>query len=524
MTTDFLGALGSFLKNPLSPAESRRRVVSHLRDRDASTLRLFRHAVYADERSPYLQLLRHAGITYADIEELVRTEGVEGSLQRLHLAGVHLTLDEFKGKRAIRRGSLEIAASPDAFDNRTLSAHFAARTGGSRSPGRGLLIDVDLLAHEACYESIALGQFGLTDRPRALWRPVPPGTAGIKMLLRSAKAGLPVRRWFSQNPVWSREEWRHSVFTAATMLASRVAGRGLARPIHVPLAEVLTIVRWLAAAKAEGRPGVLDTNAASAVRVCRTASDHRIDISGSFFRVGGEPYTAGKAAAIERAGCRATSYYSMAEVGRIANSCADPAALDDAHVATDKVAILASDVRPAGADRPVSALFLTAFHASTPKIMINVEMGDYATLSTRPCGCAWHDLGLSLHLRDIRSYEKLTAEGMHFVGADLLTLLEETLPARFGGSATDYQLVEREDRGVPTITLLVSPRVTGIDEAQLRNAVVDLIGANNAAARMMASRWREAGTLRIAREEPQATSAGKVLALHIPQSKSRHDA
>ena len=53
-----------------------------------------------------------------------------------------------------------------------------------------------------------------------------------------------------------------------------------------------------------------------------------------------------------------------------------------------------------------------------------------------PCRCVWHQLGFTLRLQNIRSYEKLTAEGMHFVGADLLALVEETLPAAFGGSAS----------------------------------------------------------------------------------------
>ena len=205
----------------------------------------------------------------------------------------------------------------------------------------------------------------------------------------------------------------------------------------------------------------------------------------------------------------------MSEVGRIANACADPAVCDDVHVATDKVAVLARDVRPSGTDVPVSGLFLTSIHPSTPKILINVEIGDYATLSTHRCRCVWQQIGFTLRLQNIRSYEKLTAEGMHFVGADLLALVEEALPAAFGGSATDYQLVESDENGVPVVTLVVSPRVSACDEVQLKAAVVARLGRGSASARMMANRWREAGTLRVARREPHATAAGKVLALHV---------
>ena len=261
---------------------------------------------------------------------------------------------------------------------------------------------------------------------------------------------------------------------------------------------------------------MLNTNAASAVRVCHAAEAQGLDISGTFFRVGGEPFTEGKAAVIARAGCVAVSNYSMSEVGRIASACSKPEGLDDVHVALDKVAILAHDIRPPGAETPVPGLHLTTLHPSTPKIMINVELGDYGTLSTRSCGCVWDRLGQRLHLTNIRSHEKLTAEGMHFVGSDLIDLLEQTLPQTFGGRAMDYQLVEDERDGMPAVTLLVSPNVGQVDEERLRTCVIARLGGADAAGRMMALRWRDANTLRVERREPLTTAAGKVQALHTP--------
>ena len=40
----------------------------------------------------------------------------------------------------------------------------------------------------------------------------------------------------------------------------------------------------------------------------------------------------------------------------------------------------------------------------------------------------------------------------------LLELVERVLPARFGGSLTDYQFAERESEGVTRLELRVSPR------------------------------------------------------------------
>ena len=63
---------------------------------------------------------------------------------------------------------------------------------------------------------------------------------------------------------------------------------------------------------------------------------------------------------------------------------------------------------------------------------------DYAVISHPHCGCPWEEMGYTQQLHTIRSYEKLTSEGMHFVGTDLIAVVEEVLPARFGGAPTDY--------------------------------------------------------------------------------------
>jgi hypothetical protein len=49
---------------------------------------------------------------------------------------------------------------------------------------------------------------------------------------------------------------------------------------------------------------------------------------------------------------------------------------------------------------------------------------------------------------------------MTFLDTDVIRVLEEELPARFGGTPTDYQLLEEEaDDGQPRLQLLVHPRV-----------------------------------------------------------------
>ena len=90
----------------------------------------------------------------------------------------------------------------------------------------------------------------------------------------------------------------------------------------------------------------------------------------------------------------------------------------------------------------LDSLLVTSLRATAPLVLLNVSLGDQAVVAARACGCPLEDLGWTTHLHTIRSYEKLTAGGMTFLDTDLVRVLEEVLPTRFGGGPTDYQLEE----------------------------------------------------------------------------------
>ena len=196
--------------------------------------------------------------------------------------------------------------------------------------------------------------------------------------------------------------------------------------------------------------------------------------------------------------------------------------MDEVHVATEKIALLQQDRSVGGAT--VGALFCSTLHPAVPKLMVNVELGDCGVLTERACGCPFDHLGFHQHLHTIRSYEKLTSEGMHFVGSELVRLVEEVLPDRFGGHPTDYQLLEEEEEGLSKVSLLVSPRVGEIDQTQVVRTILEVLGTascGNSAAPMMAGYWRDAQTLRVVRREPHATGAAKILPLHVIKQGDR---
>ena len=110
----FLWRLQAFLRTPLSLAQARAILQHRLARREADFLTLFRQSIYPNRASPYRALLKLAGCEYGDVERLVQREGVEGGLRALLRQGVYLTVDEFKGRTPLVRGSATIAVDAPA--------------------------------------------------------------------------------------------------------------------------------------------------------------------------------------------------------------------------------------------------------------------------------------------------------------------------------------------------------------------------------------------------------------------------
>ena len=102
-------------------------------------------------------------------------------------------------------------------------------------------------------------------------------------------------------------------------------------------------------------------------------------------------------------------------------------------------------------------------------------------------------LGWTTHLHAIRSFEKLTAGGVTYLDVDLIRVLEEVLPRRFGGGPADYQLVEDESPdGQPVVRLVVSPNVGEIDERSVADAFLAALSGASASATVWARLWQQA--------------------------------
>ena len=131
----FAWGLRGYLNDRATPARGREFIRRQLQCRDSNFLTLVKRAVYENERSPYLALLRMAGCEYGDLERMVRTDGIESTMGRLCDAGVYVTVEEFKGRVPIVRGGKTVACSVTDFNNPFLTRSIATSSSGSRGAG-----------------------------------------------------------------------------------------------------------------------------------------------------------------------------------------------------------------------------------------------------------------------------------------------------------------------------------------------------------------------------------------------------
>ncbi len=513
--------LRTFLREPLTPASAERVAVEALGAREARLVSLLGR-MYRARTEPYWSLLQHAGVDESDSLALVRREGVEGALRALARAGVHLSLDELRGRVPIRRGSLTLSTAELSSSLAASSARAVlhSRSSGSRSSGTRSSIRVECLVEESALRLLALRDRGHAGSPVGLWLPILPGSAGIKNMLRYAKMGRPPSRWFSHAPVDPRGNPEGAWLTGAVIRLGRLYGVRLPEPELTPMDQAETVAEWLVRLRGRGSPAVLGTYVSSAVRVAQAATRAGSRLDGTLFVGLGEPLTAARAAAIRRTGADVTCTYAMSEAGTLATGCASPSTPDDMHVLLGRAAFI-QQPRLAG-DRSVDALLLTALSPYAPRLLLNVETGDTGTLERRPCDCTFPVLGYDLHLSNVISYEKFTGEGMTYDASDLARVVEETLPARFGGVAGDYQAVAEEGRdGLLRLTVLVSPSVGDVDEGEVIASVQAELRRGPAGYRLAELVWKQAGLLQVRRAEPTATPGGKLLPFHLQRPSER---
>lgn len=490
-------------------------VRARLKRRDESFLQMLELSVFGSPTSPYLPLLRAAGCEFGDIRALVQKEGLDSALKTLRDEGVYITFEEFKGREPVNRNGLSFEVGPDDFSNPRANRHVSTRSSGST--GRPVKTWTSLESLDEVLPSllIAYSAYGLADAPSAWFWSADP--SAVVSCMSYSKLGRP-HAWFSTRGRHSlNESLPHGLLRRTVRAASRLGGVKLPKIQLVDPEDALPVARWAESAlRTHGRCAV-EAGVSGALRVAIAALENGINLKGATITGVGEPPTPAKVNTITQTGARWIPWYAFSEGGRVGLGCANPVDGTDLHVLTDRFALIQHPRQVPGSDLVVDAFNFTTLSSTSPRVLLNVEIDDFGILEKRDCGCLFHELGYEYHLRQIFSFRKLTSGGGTLVGSDMLRIIDEVLPSRFGGSPLDYQLVEEEDQdGFTRLNLVIHPRVEIDDEDEVIRTVFSELSSTDRAASRIGQSWAQRGTLRIKRMEPVATgSQGKIMPLHF---------
>ncbi len=511
----FLVGIPRLVRRGMRLEEAESILRARLAAREAALLETLRTRVFARPGSPYRTMFDLARCTFADVERQLRAEGVEATLASLRDAGIHVRFEEFKGEQPIVRSGREIPAPEGAFDNPTARGYLAMSTGGTTGRPRRNLLDLDKLVGGLPHHVYLMHLEGGPEVPRIRWWDLPPAP-GMGLALRAAMARETPAHWLSA--VWpgagvpARFLWA----SRAAMAAARLGGARVAWPRHVPMDHADEVARLAGVLLVRHGRCHIRGSVSRMVRVAVAARRLGIDLTGATMMGGAEPPTLAKVAEIRASGATFTSAYHFSEVGLAGTRCLASEDPNDQHLMRDHLALVQAPRDVPGFDVQVPAFSFTTLLPTASKLLINVESDDYGTVESRPCGCPWGALGFTTHVSDIRSFRKLTGEGVTLIGTDIERILGEVLPRVHGGSAVDYQLVEEEgEYGQTHVTLLVDPSVSLADEQGPAATFLAAIGAMGTRAGLTHALWQQAGTLRVRRAPPHWTARGKLLPLHL---------
>jgi hypothetical protein len=508
--------LRSYLNSTITLEQTEQTIIWRIGQRQNNFLHLLRKAIFQHPESPYLLLFKMAGCEYPDIESMVKKDGIESTLEHLYRKGVYLSWEEFKGKQDVIRGNNRFRFNEADFDNPFLPRSYQVETSGSRSSGTRISFDLNHRAQESYYHLLLLAANDALNLPIVMWKPVPPSASGIGNLLIHWKIGQPITKWYSpvdENQI--QTPWVHRFALRYIIYCGKMWGARLAFPEVVSLKDAPKVARWIADVKRTSGVCSLNSSVSPAVMVAEAALKYGYDISGAHFFVSGEPLTDDKLKRLEMAGALIAPRYSIAEIGRIGIGCSQRHYADEVHFLHDTTALIQHPRTVKYTDMEVNAFLYTSLLPASPKILVNVESDDYGEIEKRECDCLLGKLGFNYHIHNIRSFAKLTGSGMTIIGTDLVHTLEETLPHKFGGGPTDYQLLEEEDSKNQTrLSLIVSPAVGEINEPELIAVLLQEMRKNASGGKLAAGMWAQIDTIRVKRIYP-LSRAGKVMTLHL---------
>jgi hypothetical protein len=251
----------------------------------------------------------------------------------------------------------------------------------------------------------------------------------------------------------------------------------------------------------------------SIARVAEAALSNGLDLTGCMALSSGEALTEAKRQLIESSGMRVFSSYATTDFGGIGMPCSQMAG-NCSHVMKQAIALVSRTEDSAWTDTPVNSLYATSLLPMAPRIFINAEIGDTGVIEKATCDCSFSKLGLDLQVRDVAAISKVTAQGVTIETTELVPLLEEALPARFGGHSGDYQLCETEAGSQTEIILRIRPGVSAAPPSEILKHFLDEVKRVYGGSLSVVS-WLHSEGIRAELTSPVLAATGKFRAVRL---------
>jgi phenylacetate-coenzyme A ligase PaaK-like adenylate-forming protein len=507
--TRFAWGLRQLVRHPF-PEDPEAVILDQLRNREARFVEHLRRVIAVRPQHPVNRLMIEAGCDAGDVENLVAREGLEAALEKLRQNGVWVSHEEFKGRKPLVRGGKEIPASPERFLNPFVRGAWSERTSGTTGKPVSVPVNLDHLILGEQWRSVAFRQYRMPDRPMIMLSPALPALLGFLRQVWAHKSGYAVQAWYV--PGSDRQAaWHYRAATRALLGELRCLGVPVSSLIWLPRNDFSIVARAIAGLR--GRC-VVGGNTSRCVRVAAAAIESGLDIGGARFWTGGEGVTPGKAEVFRRAGAEVYPGYGARELGSLGHACPHYQGHNTVHHFSAATAIIAQRRPAPWAGGEVNSLMFTTLLPSAPFFAINLELGDHGVIEKARCGCRFSQLGFDTVISDIYSYTKLTGHGASLFGTDIVRILEQALPARFGGGPMDYQLLEQEAGTQTRFVLRVDPRIGDVPAAEIRKYFMEQVGKLFAGS-FFVWMWNNTDAVGVVREAPIAGATGKILPLMV---------
>ena len=488
----------SYLKHSLTEERAFEQLLSRVENRDQRFLDLASTLIFSNPLSPYRKLLDYANCSFSDLATSVHSHGLETTLERLRDAGVYVTVDEFKSKEPLCRGSLRIETTPSDFDNpyfmgRSIQVH----TSGSTGRKTRVLYDWNFFAEEASNELLLHALHGVARLPESFWYPGFPSISGIHNVLVHLKFRKPPERWFTH----LKGSMRSRALLNGLSLLCGLFGIRVPLPETTYLEDAGRVASWMS----QRRPCCLKTFTSSAVRVVQAAREMALDITGSVIFTGGEPLTPRRKDFIQSAGVSVHPRYVATETGFIGAGC-NIAPNDSMHLYTDRLAAIQKK------SSNVDKILFTSISSNTGKVLLNTDLGDAGRIRSGTCNCLFGKAGMDVFLEEIQNHDKLTSEGMTVLGTTMDAVVGNLI-AELGGGPDHYQFWETEsEQGMVKIIIAVSPEIRNLNESSFKKEVLSRIRSKGIASEIASEFWKQADALEVVRDHPRISNGYK----HFP--------